>query len=210
MASSFLRLQAMSAPHSGHTSAVKTSRFPSGAKRKAPTPPDTSVFFSASPPVVGRKKTWGSPARVERKARTVPSGEKAGLESRLSATVSARAFFPSASTRQRFVCRWMAGRSVVVTREGDAAAVGRDRGLGDALHAAEVGDRHGAAFRLCGERGGDEHEQGGGWTEARIHPGQLLSVRREIARAGLRDVTSVDGEGASQNATVRPIVSGTT
>ena len=41
--------------------------------------------------------------------------EKAGLVSRLSRTVRARAFFPSESTRQMFVQRLTAGRSVVVT-----------------------------------------------------------------------------------------------
>ena len=128
MASSFFRLQAASAPQSGHTSAVRTRRLPSGVKRKAPTPPGTSVFFSASPPAVGRKKTWGSPARVDRNASTVPSGEKAGLESRLSATVSARAFLPSASTRQMFVCRRIAGRSVVVTAKATLRPSGASAG----------------------------------------------------------------------------------
>ena len=115
IASSFFLLQSRSAAQAGQTSATRKRRLPSGEKRNAPTPPGRSVFFSGSPPATGRNQTCGVPERVERNASVAPSGEKEGLESRLSRTVRARAFFPSASTRQRFVQRLTAGRSVVVT-----------------------------------------------------------------------------------------------
>ncbi len=72
------RLQGASAPHAGSTSAAKRSLVPSVEKTGLETPPGTSVFFSASPPAVGRKKTCGSPARVETNASVFPSGEKKG------------------------------------------------------------------------------------------------------------------------------------
>ena len=68
----------------------------------------------------------------------VPSGEKAGLESRVSRTVRARAFFPSASTRQRFVHRLMAGTSVVVTAK-ELSASERDRLNGSVMQVLSKG-----------------------------------------------------------------------
>ncbi len=44
-------------------------------------PPGKSVLFCGSPPAVLMVQTWLSPERVERKARTFPSAEKAGEES---------------------------------------------------------------------------------------------------------------------------------
>jgi hypothetical protein len=57
-------------------------------------------------------------------------------------------------------------------REGDAAAVGRDRGLGDALHRVEVRDGEGAL--LGGARGeGKRREERGGKGEGAVHHGRL-------------------------------------
>ncbi len=108
-------LQAASAPQAGKTSAEKTTDRPSFEKRGDSTPPGNRVFCSASPPPSGRKKTCGSPVRVETKASVLPSGEKKGCSSRASPAVIGRAFEPSASTRQSATVFFFAAQSFVVT-----------------------------------------------------------------------------------------------
>ena len=174
MASSFFRLQAASAPQSGHTSAVRTRRLPSGVKRKAPTPPGTSVFFSASPPAGRQEEDLGvarprgqerehRPVRREGGARValVGDGQRAGV---LAVGVDA----PDVRLP---LDRGEIGRG---HREGDAPAVGRQRGLGDALHAVEVGDRGGARLgRARGEGKGRGREERGRKGEPSVHHGHL-------------------------------------
>src|SRR5262245_42881505 len=107
-ASSFILLQAASAPQSGQTSAANTIRLASAESRKEVTPPGKSVAFRGSPPAVLMVQTWLSPERVERKARTLPSVEKAGAESVFSSKVRAWPSVPSGRTRQRFDQRFTA------------------------------------------------------------------------------------------------------
>jgi hypothetical protein len=98
-------LQAVSAPHSGQTSAVKAMRWPSGDQVGVEIPPDTSVFFSGSPPATGISQSCASPERVERKAMVRPSGENCGDVSLASEVVRRRGSPPEESTRQRWtVC----------------------------------------------------------------------------------------------------------
>jgi hypothetical protein len=70
---------------------------------------------SGSPPSSGRKKTCGSPARVETNASVRPSGEKNGCSSLAPENVRGRAFFPSASIRQRATVFFFAVQSFVPT-----------------------------------------------------------------------------------------------
>ena len=87
-ASSSSRLQAASAPQSGHTFAEKAIAPPSGAQAGAAMPPGKLVRFSGSPAPMGMSQSCASPVRVETKARVRPSGEKAGAVSVASDAVS--------------------------------------------------------------------------------------------------------------------------